>query len=101
MSDLRFDKVEEYIFAPFDTFVYIDEDKLRLTGMTSLAEDLIEDLNQKSPQTGFEGLSIKWDLEDCEAFKLSKGVFAALGTENSFIMAKIVNEKSDIALGLQ
>ncbi len=97
MSDLRFDKVEEYIFAPFNTFVYIDEDKLRLTGMTSLAEDLIEDLNQKSPPTGFEGLSIKWDLEDCEAFKLSKGVFAAPGTENSFIMAKIVNEKSEIA----
>ncbi|MHA1905725.1 MAG: hypothetical protein ACW98Y_00360 [Candidatus Thorarchaeota archaeon] len=95
MSELRFEKVEEYIFAPFNTFVYIDEDQLRLTGMTSVVQDLLEHLNQNPPQTGFEDCFIKWDLEDSEAFKLSKGVFAAPGTDNSFVMARIVNAKSE------
>ncbi|MHA2423458.1 MAG: hypothetical protein ACXAEF_01640 [Candidatus Thorarchaeota archaeon] len=95
MSELRFDKVEEYIFAPFNTFVYIDEDKLRLTGMTSIAQDLIDELNTNPPPTGFEGIFIQWDMEDSEAFKLSKGVFAAPGTENSFLMTKLVNKNKE------
>ncbi|MFW9844363.1 MAG: hypothetical protein ACFFEV_07295 [Candidatus Thorarchaeota archaeon] len=90
MSELRFEKVQEYIFAPFNTLVYIDEDQLRFSEKrVRLA--LVDELNNINPQTCFGNLHVEWCLEDSEDFKLSKGVFTPPGTENSFIMARVVN----------
>ena len=90
-----FNRIEEYIFAPFNTFVYIDEDKLIFGESANIRERLVEELNRASTQLDFRGLAIEWCLEDCEDFKLSKGVFSPPGTENSFVMAKIVNQESE------
>jgi len=95
LTSFTFNRIEEYIFAPFNTFVYIDEDKLIFGESANIRERLVEELNRASAQLDFRGLSIEWCAEDCEDFKLSKGVFSPPGTENSFVMAKIVNQKSE------
>jgi len=90
VAELRFEKVQEYIFAPFNTMVYIDEDQLRFSEKR-VRTALVEQLNSIKPQTCFGNLHVEWCLENSEDFKLSKGVFTPPGTENSFIMARVVN----------
>ena len=82
LTSFTFNRIEEYIFAPFNTFVYIDEDKLFFGESANIRERLVEELNQASSQLDFRGLAIEWCLEDSEDFKLSKGVFSPPGTEN-------------------
>jgi hypothetical protein len=96
MAELRFEKIDEYIFAPFNTFVYLDEDKQRLGGMALLADELAEELNSFGRESGFDGLFIEWCMEECEEFKLSKGVFTAPGTDNSYVMARLVDVNSEV-----
>ncbi|MGY5860401.1 MAG: hypothetical protein RTU63_13605, partial [Candidatus Thorarchaeota archaeon] len=94
MSNLTFNRIEEYIFAPFNTFVYIDEDKLIFSQTEDIRRKLIDELNRESTHLEFRGQAIEWCLEDSEDFKLSKGVFSPPGTENSFVMAKVVDKKA-------
>ena len=92
MNELRFETIEEYISAPFNTFIYIDEDVLRFTGEAKVRLGLVEVLNSQPPPCGFDDLRVEWCLEDSVDFKLSKGVFTPPGSDNSFVMAKIVNQ---------
>jgi hypothetical protein len=70
--------------------VYIDEDQLRFSEK-KVRLALVDELNRINPQRCFRDLHVEWCLEDSEDFKLSKGVFTPPGTENSFIMARVVN----------
>lgn len=85
--------MNEYISAPFNTFVYIDEDQLRFSEV-SVRIALIEELNSLQKISCFSDLQIEWTLEDSADFKLSKGVFTPPGSENSFIMARVVNKNN-------
>jgi len=97
MTELRFEKIEEYIFAPFNTFVYVDEDRLRFEGSYEVRKKLVDELNRRTIPLGRDNLYLEWCLEDSEDFKLSKGVFSPPGTENSFVMARVVNEESVVS----
>ncbi|MGY5853342.1 MAG: hypothetical protein RTU92_07255 [Candidatus Thorarchaeota archaeon] len=94
LTEFSFDRIEEYIFAPFNIFVYIDEDKLIFGEDVDIRQKLVDKLNHETDSLEYRGLSVEWCLEDCEDFKLSKGVFSPPGTENSFVMAKIVNQNA-------
>jgi hypothetical protein len=92
LAELKFDRIDEYIFAPFNTFIYLDDDQIIFGGMAHLREDLLGELNKHPIKIDNAELDIEWCLEDCEDFKLSKGVFSPPGKENSFIMARVVNK---------
>ena len=94
LAELRFNRIDEYIFAPFNTFIYLDDDQIVYGGMAHLRDDLVEELNNHLSIIDHPDLGIEWTLEDCEDFKLSKGVFSPPGKENSFIMARIVNHSN-------
>ncbi|MFX1535815.1 MAG: hypothetical protein ACFFDI_16495 [Promethearchaeota archaeon] len=93
MSDLKFERINEYIFAPFNTFIYLDDDEMLFADI-DLRQTLIERLNKESMPLPIKNsiFKIKWATEDSEEFKLSKGVFIPPGKENSFIMAQLVGE---------
>ncbi|MFX0095808.1 MAG: hypothetical protein ACFFBD_28980, partial [Candidatus Hodarchaeota archaeon] len=94
MSDLRFEKINEYIFAPFNTFIYLDDDEMMFADV-DLRDVLIKKLNDKLPlHLEKSGVRIEWTTEDSKEFKLSKGVFIPPGKDNSFIMARLVNNQS-------
>ena len=97
MTELRFEKIEEYLFAPFNTFVYVDEDRLRFEGSYEVRKKLVDELNLLTIPLGRDNLYLEWCLEDSEDFKLSKGVFSPPGTENSFVMARVVNKESVVS----
>jgi len=70
MTELRFEKIEEYIFAPFNTFVYVDEDRLRFEGSYEVRKKLVDELNRRTIPLGRDNLYLEWCLEDSEDFKL-------------------------------
>ena len=91
-SDLKFEKINEYIFAPFNTFIYLDDDEIGFAGSSLIQNKLIEELNKEPLQIKNQNLKVEWCLEECEEFKLSKGVFSPPGKEISFVMAQLVGK---------
>ncbi|MFQ5819568.1 MAG: hypothetical protein ACE5I5_06245 [Candidatus Heimdallarchaeota archaeon] len=91
MSDLKFEKITEYIFAPFNTFIYLDDDEIRLFGTNLIKQNLIKELNRAIIPVKNPNLKIEWCLEESEGVKSAKGVFSPPGKENSFIMARLVD----------
>ena len=71
-SDLKFEKINEYIFAPFNTFIYLDDDEIGFAGSSLIQNKLIEELNKEPLQIKNQNLKVEWCLEECEEFKLSK-----------------------------
>ena len=89
MSEVKLREINEYIFAPFNTYIYLDYDEIRFSGLGTVKKKLIGELNSSGKKLPGSKLLIKWSVEDSEDFKLSKGVFAPPGKDNSFIMAEI------------
>lgn len=94
MSELVFERIGEYIFAPFNTFVYLDTDEMLEIGTSEWQRRLINFLNETKTDVCRTGYRVEWGTEVSADFKLSKGVFAPPGTENSFIMARLIHEES-------
>ncbi|TXT54372.1 MAG: hypothetical protein BAJATHORv1_70072 [Candidatus Thorarchaeota archaeon] len=95
MLDLVFDKIEEFIFAPFNTFIYLDTDEILFRGLRKEQWKLVEELNKEHILADIPEFSIEWTLEDSSEFKLSKGVFTPPGTDNSFVVAKLIHNDSN------
>jgi len=91
-SDLKFEKINEYIFAPFNTFIYLDDDEIGFTGSSLIQNKLIEELNKEPLQIKNQNLKVEWGIEESEEFKLSKGVFSPPGKEISFVIAQLVDK---------
>ncbi|TFG08204.1 hypothetical protein EU538_07560 [Candidatus Thorarchaeota archaeon] len=94
MSELVFDTIGEYIFAPFNTFVYLDTDEMLALGTSEWQRRLVDFLNDTKTEVCRTGYRVEWGTEVSADFKLSKGVFAPPGTENSFVMATLIHEES-------
>ena len=93
MSELKFKRVNEFIFAPFDTFIYLDDDRLYFGELDK--GELVEYLNRDPIFLDDGKIVIKWLSEECEEFKISKGVFVPPGRESSIVMAHIVNKETN------
>ncbi|TFF91699.1 hypothetical protein EU545_03205 [Candidatus Thorarchaeota archaeon] len=101
MAELVFDRIGEYIFAPFNTFVYLDTDEMLLLGTPQWQKRLVEYLNETKTDVCRMGYRVEWGTEVSADFKLSKGVFAPPGTENSFVMARLIHEDTgDCSCGI-
>ncbi len=101
MSELVFERIGEYIFAPFNTFVYLDADVMLEIGTSEWQRRLVDFLNETKTDVCRTGYRVEWGTEFSADFKLSKGVFAPPGTENSFIMARLIHEESgDCSCGI-
>ena len=96
MEEIRLVDIQEYIFSPFSTFIYLNRDEIRFRGIDNIREIIIKKLNENP--ISFEKFKMKviWCVEESEEFKLSKGVFAPPGKGNSFVMAKLVNDDPKI-----
>ena len=92
ISERRYEKITEYIFAPFNTFVYLNFDEIRMMGTQTIKKSLLRELNRNKMRVGKDTF-IEWNVEDSEEFKKSKGVFAAPGTDVSFLVAELVDKK--------
>jgi hypothetical protein len=92
MADLSFKKITEYIFAPFNTFIFLNVDKLHFLGMDKVQEQIIRELNNDPVTLPGYNRQIEWLVEECEDFKISKGVFTPPGQANSFLMAQVVGD---------
>ncbi len=90
---MKFQQVDEYIFGPMNTFVYLDEDELMFTGRNQVQKKLLDYL-EKKPIDYNDRFRVEWSLEDSQEFKGSKGVFSPPGKETSFIVASIVGVDS-------
>ncbi|MFX0099233.1 MAG: hypothetical protein ACFFCS_06590 [Candidatus Hodarchaeota archaeon] len=100
-EELKLPAVNEFIFAPFNTFMYLMDDRLLFGNVAQLKRDLIEYLNKEiTCCEKNEKFKIHWKSEESLDFKLSKGVFNPPGRESSFVMAELLNE-DDETLGLQ
>jgi hypothetical protein len=75
MSNLVFNEITEYLFGPFSTFIYLNQDKIRFIGLHSLREKIITELNTIEISCLNPKHKIIWCIEESEKFKLSKGVF--------------------------
>lgn len=93
MSELKFKRINEFIFAPFDTFIYLDDDRLFFGELDK--GKLIEYLNRDQIFLNDGKIVIEWLTEECEEFKISKGVFVPPGRESSIVMAHIVNKETN------
>lgn len=94
IDNIKLHRVEEYIFAPFDTFLFLDSDELYSSDMEAIKIKLIEYLNNEVP----DNLKNKvfWKMELSDELKASKGVFRLPGRENSFIAAEM-KDTEDLA----
>ncbi|MCA1032429.1 hypothetical protein LCL95_15445 [Bacillus timonensis] len=84
----RFTVIDEYIFAPFDTYLYLDTDELDSIEYNRIQRQVIHYLSTSKNQL-VEG--VRWFEEESYDLKASKGVFAVPGKENSFICVQISN----------
>ncbi|MBD3230455.1 MAG: hypothetical protein GF329_19905 [Candidatus Lokiarchaeota archaeon] len=92
MVEQKFKKINEFIFAPFDTFVYCNDDRL-VFGELNKGE-LIKYLNREPISLDNRNIVIEWLCEACDDFKISKGVFVPPGRESSVVMAQVVNKET-------
>ncbi|MBM7573358.1 hypothetical protein [Aquibacillus albus] len=88
-TELKCHNINEYIFAPFDTFVFLDSDEIFSNKYENLRDQLIEYLTSITPK--FLQSKVQWMIEKSDPLKASKGVFSLPGSENSFISAKITD----------
>ncbi len=95
MTDLKFERIDEYIFAPFNTFLYINRDKMRFINSHELKQKLLTELNSETTSLRIKNRNIRWKLEGAEDFKLSKGVFIPPGEDNSFVMAEVTGNQQN------
>ena len=89
MEEYKTEFFTEYIFAPFNTFVYLNFDMIQLEGIGNIKSKLIDYLNKMGIIFDKADVPIVWTLEDSKDFKISKGVFTPPGEDTSFIMAKL------------
>ncbi|MBD3190542.1 MAG: hypothetical protein GF308_07850 [Candidatus Heimdallarchaeota archaeon] len=92
MAEPTFNKITEYIFAPFNSFLFLNVDRLHFIGISNIREQIIQELNKEPLVLPDCNCQIEWCTEECEDFKKSKGVFTPPGQINSFIMARVVGE---------
>ena len=85
MADIRFKQVNEYIFAPFNTFVYLNIHESLFLDYSHMKEEFLLELNKNYTKLSNDEFYIEWECEECIDFKISKGVFTPPGTENSFV----------------
>ncbi len=57
---LSFPLINEYIFAPYNSFVYINENELIFTGKEHLKETIIDNLNSQKMELRGGKYFIKW-----------------------------------------
>ena len=95
-EDLKFRKITEYIFAPFNTYVFLNIAEIIFTKDIFEEEDVIEELNQKQFDLRNDRLKIEWKREQADRLKISKGVFVPISKEESFIMGQVVNEDGSL-----
>ncbi|MBD3187543.1 hypothetical protein GF325_11980 [Candidatus Bathyarchaeota archaeon] len=92
---IRMKEINEYIFAPFNTFTYIIDDKLLFGNISQLQAKMMDNLNNEPVYLDKQKkYRLQWECEQCLDFKLSKGVFAPPGRDVSCIMACLVHDAS-------
>jgi len=89
MEEYKTKTLTEYIFAPFNTFIYLNIDAIRLKRMGNIKSELLDYLNKTEIFFDKGDTSILWTLEDSKDFKISKGVFTPPGEDTSFVMAQL------------
>ncbi len=69
-------------------------DEISFLGTAKIQTAVLDELNESKHVDGYDSFEIRWTVEDSLDFKLSKGVFSPPGTENSFIVARLIHEES-------
>ena len=92
-QETNIDEVTISIFAPFDTFIYLDLNILASIGLLETQEKVLNTIKANKEKN----IGMKWTTEESLAFKLSKGVFTPPGEISSFLNIKLddipINEK--------
>jgi len=91
-QDLKFNKVIEYIFAPFNTFVFLNIAEIMFTEDIFEEEEVIEEMNAINFDFKDKNLRVQWKREKADRLKISKGVFVPISKEESFIMGQVENK---------
>jgi hypothetical protein len=92
---LKFDKITEYFFSPFNTYIFLNIDEIRYEENVELQGEIIKEMNKLELNFKNDPLKVKWGTESAEKLKISKGVFAPVSKEDSFIMGYLVSDKED------
>jgi len=95
-EEIKFKKITEYIFAPFNTYVFLNLAEIMFTKDVFEEEDVIEGMNLINFDLKDKNLKIEWKREQADRLKISKGVFVPISKEESFIMGQVVNKDGSI-----
>ncbi|SDN89154.1 hypothetical protein [Alkalicoccus daliensis] len=82
-------RVDEYIFAPFNTYTFLNLDDVMFSSRTAIQNKLVKHLDGKDYEDERIRCNVRWGVEDSNNVKKAKGVFANVGNENSLIYASL------------
>jgi len=93
-NSLRFQNITFTILSPFDTYIFLDIDKLKFANFEIEREKVIKALNEKNIEIGNKSLRIEWIKESIDQHRHSGSEIPLLISEDedfqlSFIMGKL------------
>ncbi len=94
-NNMKFQKITEYIFAPFNTFVFLDVDEIRFKYDSFLKNRIIEEIGKIPININGKQYKIQWEAKTTEKLHRAKGVFTPVSKEGSYLLGWLISDKTE------
>lgn len=94
-SDMKFKEITIFIFSPFNTYIFLIIEEIRFGQNPNIQDDIIKELNKISVKFKGKQYTLKWEVENADYLKVSKGVFTPTSKPNSFLMGRLFNKDNN------